>query len=184
MENTHRSLTPQNLLSAAVKNVFDNWEAFKIGTSMGKDANEKAKWIIQVTEKCLYENTDVEDGAELGEWIGDILDAEFNLIVEDGSIDVVGNQLITYWKMFQNQKFLELADILDKKVAEAPAVSLPPRFDPGSSSSDDSDGDEEMDAESSPQPGSSNQPTVSEERIDDSGPDPDGWITVKKTKKR
>jgi len=61
-------------------------------------------------------------------------------------LDDIGNQLVSYWKLYQVKDFTQLADILDKQAAEAPMMNLTPRVEEDKSSDDEeSDNNDEED---------------------------------------
>ena len=58
----------------------------------GTQSKEKAEWLEDVTEEWFYENKDVEP-YELQDFLEEIIEAEFNLQIDDGSVGEVTSQL-------------------------------------------------------------------------------------------
>ena len=56
----------------------------------GTQSKEKADWLEDVTENWFYENKDVEP-YELQDFLEEIIEAEFNLQIDDGSVAEVNS---------------------------------------------------------------------------------------------
>ncbi|KAI1730037.1 pre-rRNA-processing protein TSR2 domain-containing protein [Ditylenchus destructor] len=86
-----------------VQRVLSSWKAYQAAVHDelgGPKTAEKDAWLGEVLTQHLIDiheskdkslATDVDD---LSDWIDDILDEEFNLIVEDGTIESASNALL------------------------------------------------------------------------------------------
>ena len=55
----------------------------------GPQSKEKAEWMEEVTENWFHENRDIQ-AFEVEEFLGEILETEFQLQIDDGSLGEVG----------------------------------------------------------------------------------------------
>ena len=108
---------------------------------------------------------------DIAEWIETIFDQEFNLILEDNSVDAICNDLYkgtTYFKERKEQELLALWNkIPNKSNVQAQATAESEE----STSEEDGDEDEPMEEDDN-QGGSRRQPRMVT--------DEDGWTTIQK----
>lgn len=122
-------------------------------------------------------------GQEAADWIGEILNSEFNTVCEDGSLEEVGNQLCMYFNLIRNGKeeevLLELSKLKGSGIKNCKA-------DTSSTQNEDIDTVEDTDDSKidvlilmSNLDITADSPKQSKNQ-----PDEDGWITISKSKKR
>jgi len=125
-------------------------------------------------------------GSEVADWIGEILDTEFNTVCEDGSLEEVGDNLCTYFNRIRNGKeeevLLELGKLKGCSVLNCKA-------DPTSERKADADNIEDADNGENDVPTLVTQMSNIDIAVDNqkqpkNQPDEDGWVTVSKSKKR
>ena len=105
----------------------------------GPDSVEKYEWFIETTIKKFSEMGQKIDLDDLLDLFSHVLDAEFQMIADDGSIDAVANTLL---KLF-NECIHGRTDLLDKLRSLHP-TPVQPTLD----SNDESDSDENSNDES------------------------------------
>ena len=70
---------------------------FFLKQSGGPQTKEKAEWLIGATENWFYENEDLQDW-EVGDFLEDVISAEFNLQIDDGSTIEIGRKICEYYE--------------------------------------------------------------------------------------
>jgi len=137
----------------------------------GVQSKEKAEWMTGVVENFFYENDNLIS-EEVADYIGEMLDNEFNSICEDGSLEELSNKLCCFFNAINNGKEDEvIADL--EKIKSNDAVSKSKKG-PKPKAVDEVDlltedlGNAAL---------GSSQESVRKPRNE---PDEDGWITVGK----
>ena len=62
----------------------------------GPQSKEKADWMAGATENWFYENKDLQD-FEVEDFLGEIMQNEFNLQIDDGSLEEVARSVCEYY---------------------------------------------------------------------------------------
>jgi hypothetical protein len=138
-------------------------------------------------------------GDEVSEFIGQIMNQELDTIVDDNSLEELGDRLCTHFRLAMDpNKEGDLSQLhIELDTAAAAAKPLPtPQIDDDSSSSDDDDdamdieeggeGDEIKNVTSNSSTSTSTNETNGIHRTGHNvvtEPDEEGWVTVVKSKK-
>jgi len=88
------------LFNQSIDAIFKNWSALQLAVahqSGGPQTKEKAEWLVGATENWFYENDNLQDW-EVAEFLEDIISAEFNLQIDDGSLLEVGRKICEYFE--------------------------------------------------------------------------------------
>ena len=64
----------------------------------GTGSKAKAEWMAEATENWFYENKDIQP-SEVALFLDDIIIAEFNCDLQDGSLEQVGEKVCSYWRI-------------------------------------------------------------------------------------
>uniref|UniRef100_A0A8C5K1J5 Pre-rRNA-processing protein TSR2 homolog n=1 Tax=Jaculus jaculus TaxID=51337 RepID=A0A8C5K1J5_JACJA len=184
------------LFRAGVRAALDAWSALQIAVENGfggVHSKEKAEWLGSAVEEYFMGNADLEL-EEIEDFLGELMNTEFDTVVEDGSLPQVSQQLQTMFCHFQKGDVAALREMtshITQKKCKITATTLMPA---GESDVDEDDVDsvEEMEVTEvtatndgaamdgvCPQPESS-QPdtqTIKEEDIVE-----DGWTIVRRKK--
>ena len=175
------SMTERNF-HIAVDAIFQNWTALQLAAKQGAagpQSSAVASWMVDATVQWFFENKNLEF-FEVEEFLEDILNQEFNLIVEDGSVTEVSKLVCEYFALC-NSKLTE-EDVLEK-VKQLPKCDLTKckvaldESDANVESSevpdrDDNNGDCEMMMD-----------TEDNEKNTTTQTDPEGWTVVSRKKK-
>ncbi|XP_033977992.1 pre-rRNA-processing protein TSR2 homolog isoform X1 [Trematomus bernacchii] len=160
------------LFSEAVREVLLSWPVLQIAVDNGFGGvygTQKADWMVDVVQQFFHDNADLQRG-EVEDFLSDIMNQEFNTVVEDGSLPQLCDallQMFSQWQQGALQTLRNTIDSLSQKKSERAKVTPPP---PQS----DEDEDEEpqvMECEPS-------APSVS--RKADPPEEEEGWTVVKK----
>jgi pre-rRNA-processing protein TSR2 len=165
-----------------IRSVFSRWTALKLAVAHsmgGSDSEAKYEAFIEALGQHLIRNvrpsltiSSMEE--DIQEYLDEILDEEFNTVLDDGSSHELAQLFIRYIQLIHQGKLADVQQELQLQNATAPAVQMSVRNkneDNLSSSSDDDDddgGDNEMREEQSSTESKSQAMDVDEE----------GWTTV------
>jgi pre-rRNA-processing protein TSR2 len=100
----------------AIATVFKRWTALKIAVDQGyggRKGQEIAAWMETVLEDFFYDNDSLL-GEEVSFFLGTIMNQEFNTLVQDSSLEEMGNDLCKYFQMCVEKKEAELLEVLSK----------------------------------------------------------------------
>lgn len=139
------------------------WTGYQLALqtwSGGTDTDEKAKWFSEIlADYVLHDALVIND---LTDWIDEILDQEFNLILEDGSTNWIASALLRCKEWFLDDQTTQLKGFL----AALPTESVVMRNTRESQLIQEEDDDEKP---------SGNVAKKLKKRTEI---DEDGWITV------
>ncbi|XP_044539316.1 pre-rRNA-processing protein TSR2 homolog isoform X1 [Gracilinanus agilis] len=94
----------RSLFGAGVRAVLEAWPALQIAVENsfgGVHSREKAQWLEGVVEDYFLQNADLEQD-EVEDFLSDVMSAEFDTLVEDGSLPQVSQQLQTMFRHCQS----------------------------------------------------------------------------------
>nr|XP_039249735.1 pre-rRNA-processing protein TSR2 homolog isoform X1 [Styela clava] len=110
----------------AIQGILKSWTALQLAVSHGfggSESAEKAQWMVGVIEDYFRNNGkaryDIEDW-ELGEFISQILNEEFNTVLEDDSLSLVAKEIVTVYDLWSRNKTNEL----NARLQSLPQVNL------------------------------------------------------------
>lgn len=89
----------QHNFHIAVDAIFKNWTGLQLAVRQGAAgpySSAKGSWLVDATVQWFSENKNLEV-YEVEEFLEDILNQEFNLIVEDGSVNEVSKLVCEYF---------------------------------------------------------------------------------------
>ncbi|XP_076597431.1 pre-rRNA-processing protein TSR2 homolog [Chaetodon auriga] len=171
------SVASRELFTEGVRAVLHTWPVLQIAVDNGFGgtyAQQKADWMVDVVQQYFHDNADLQQW-EIEDFIAQLMDQEFDTVVDDGSLPQVSVSLLQVFSQWQQgalQQLKHTINILTQKTQRAKVTSAVTQSD------DDSDGETQaMDCESS-------SPSV--RRTDPPPPPPkdeeDGWTVVRKKK--
>lgn len=180
-----------------VSKIFSAWDSLQYAINQqlgGPHTYEKSLWLVEVTANFFKENADLAS-EEVEDWLGQVLFTEFNLVVEDGTLETVAKRLCVCFPLVQSQKWSQLG----QKLAQLPsaasvksAVAKSAVANDSQQDSSDSEGDEDVVSQQSQphsEPINQLQQTMQSVQISPESSrnernlvDEDGWTTVQKKK--
>ncbi|CAL1534563.1 unnamed protein product [Lymnaea stagnalis] len=176
----------------AVSQILNSWTALQLAVEHGfggSESLEKAKWMVYAIETWFTENVGVESD-EVEDFLEDVLNTEFDLIVEDNSVHEISRLLCLYYRLCQDNKLEELQE----RLKSLPKASIQ-GCRKGNENDDEIDFDE-TDADSSSSSSIPVQPTVYQssssvsenpddmEVTDDKPAVEDGWQVITRNKNK
>ncbi|XP_051865095.1 pre-rRNA-processing protein TSR2 homolog [Pristis pectinata] len=182
------------LFAEGVRAALEAWPALQVALENGFGGaygKQKADWMVTAVEQYFYDNADLES-EEVEELLADILDNEFDTVVEDGSLSEVAHQIWTTFTLCQSGQASEVRARIQQLVDKKRNVRV--EVMPGKGSSEEAgdeeedtdeeeeDGAEAMDCDSQLAPGPSSLRQAAAERESDEEA-PDGWTVVRRRRK-
>jgi len=181
------SAARERYFRTSVEAILANWTALQLAVnqgSAGQDSRAIAEWLVEATLHWFATNKDLTR-SEVVDFFESILYSEMHLLIEDGSTEEVSALLLDFHvKCIQSNlsedqivtaiRTLPRCDLSKCQVGPDPAAM-----------------DEDCESVDPPQPVIDSSAVIAEkmeatnmETEEPSGPDPDGWETVKTRKKR
>jgi hypothetical protein len=150
----------------AVSALFQNWTALQLAVEQGAAGPESAaiaQWMVQATVQWFAENKNLEC-YEVEDFLSDIVNAEFNVLIDDGSLPDISQKVCEFYALSQKSdtsEFLKRLQALPQKCDLSRCKVENPSEDQPEASTMEVDQDIE-------------QPEKA---------DPDGWTVVTRKKK-
>ncbi|XP_047444420.1 pre-rRNA-processing protein TSR2 homolog [Mugil cephalus] len=173
------SAAQRELFAEGVRAVLHTWPVLQIAVDNGFGGaygQQKADWLVGVVQQYFHDNADLQQ-CEVEDFIAELMDQEFDTVVDDGSLPQVSSsllQMFTQWQQGALSQLKHTIDSLTPKKSQRAKVTAPP------TASDDENEDETqvMECETS-------SPSVSRTQQAPPPPSPeeeDGWTVVRKRK--
>lgn len=156
---------------AAVDAVLQNWTALQFAVSQGAGGAQSAaiaKWMVDATVQWFAENKDL-DSDEVEDFLLDIVNNEFNVLIDDGSVSDVSKLICEFYRLDNSNAAgrAELTQKLEKmpKKCDLSSCKVAEESNTVAANDAEEDDNDEMEVDSKPQQ------------------DPDGWTVVSRKKK-
>ncbi|KAM8862273.1 pre-rRNA-processing protein TSR2 homolog [Spinachia spinachia] len=173
--NMAASAPPRELLEEVVRAVLHSWPVLQIAVDNGFGGvygQQKADWMVDVVQQYFHDNADLQQ-SEVEDFVSQLMDQEFDTVVDDGSLPQVCDSLIqafSQWQQGALQQLKHTVNTLTQKRSQRAKVTAPP-----TQSDDSSDEPQMMECDSSAPSASSTEPPPPA----DGEP---GWTVVRKRK--
>ena len=122
----------------AVEAIFKNWTALQMAVkqgSAGPQSQAIASWMVEATIQWFYENKNLEV-FEVEDFLEDILNHEFNLVADDGSVNETSKLICEYYNLCTNSNIT--AENIYEKLKHLPKCDLSQcKIDVSSANDDD-----------------------------------------------
>ncbi|XP_056131483.1 pre-rRNA-processing protein TSR2 homolog [Lampris incognitus] len=157
----------------AVRAALDTWPVLQIAVDNGFGgvySQQKADWMVDVVQQYFHENVNLQQ-YEVEDFIADLMDQEFNTVVDDGSLPQVCERLCQLHTQCQQGALEQVKQTVTKltqnKSERAKVTAAPTPADEEEESEEETEMECEAAASRPPLP-----PSVDE----------DGWTVVRKKK--
>lgn len=196
----------RGLLQEGIREALENWAVLQIAVDSGFGgaySQQKAEWMVGAVAEYFHSNADLEQ-YEVEDFLSELMNNEFDTLVEDGSLPEVAQQLCTFHRQCQRGEVAaiqeRLAQLRQRKthVRVSAVQGQTPGQEEDDSEEEEEDDEEEqaMDCEeppilvhvSSPEVTSSGHPEATPQ-VDTTATDfheeeaADGWTVVRRKKK-
>ncbi|XP_053173805.1 pre-rRNA-processing protein TSR2 homolog [Scomber japonicus] len=174
------SSASRELFTQGVSAVLHSWPVLQIAVDNGFGGvygQQKADWLVDVVQQYFHDNADLQQ-YEVEDFITQLMDQEFDTVVDDGSLPQVSKQLMQMFGQWQQgalQQLSHTVQSLTQKKTQRAKVTAPP-----------TESDQESDDEETQMECEASSPSVSKQ-TDPPPPPPsqdeeDGWTVVRKKK--
>ncbi|XP_060619273.1 pre-rRNA-processing protein TSR2 homolog [Anolis sagrei] len=182
------SAEPRGLFGQGVEALLGSWPVLQIAVENGFGgaySQEKAAWMVGAVEQYFQSNADLEPD-EVEDFLAELMNNEFDTMVEDGSLTQVSQQLCLFFSQCQHGNGAAVREAIvrlaqKKQEAKVVAAKSQPADQSSSSEEEDEQEAEEEAMECSATPNmngpTSNPPPPSNTEEED------GWTLVRKKKK-
>ncbi|KAM4562633.1 pre-rRNA-processing protein TSR2 homolog [Odontesthes bonariensis] len=167
----------RELFKEGVSAVLHSWPVLQIAVDNGFGGvygQQKADWMADVVQQYFHDNADLQQ-YEVEDFLTELMDQEFDTVVEDGSLPQVSLSLVqmfAQWRQGALQQLKHAIDLLTHNKAQRVQVVAPPT----QSDEENDSGTQVMECEAS-------GPSVSRTRPPPPPQDEDdGWTVVRKKK--
>ncbi|KAG7472678.1 hypothetical protein MATL_G00111420 [Megalops atlanticus] len=185
------SLPPaRELFTEAVRAVLDTWPVLQIAVDNGfggVHSQQKADWMVDAVQQYFHQNADLES-YEVEDFLADLMNNEFDTVVDDGSLPQVALQVCQLFKQCEQGKLSEvrgqIAQLTQKKNAgRAKATPVQtPADEEEEEESEEEDGGEPMECEGAAEGKPSAVPSKEKDPPPPISPEEDGWTVVRRKK--
>lgn len=174
------SVATRELFTEGVRAVLQTWPVLQIAVDNGFGGvygQQKADWMVDVVQQYFHDNADL-DQCEVEDFLSELMDQEFDTVVDDGSLPQVSLRLVQMFSQWQQgalQQLQQTISSMTQSGRQRTTVSAPP------AQSDEESDDEEtqvMECEASAPSGSRTQPPPPPPAEEEE----DGWTVVRKKK--
>ena len=172
------------VLSPIIRSVFSRWTALQLAVSHsmgGPETEAKYEAFIEAFSQHLVRNLQPSVSAssieqDIQDYLDEILDEEFNTVLDDGSSLELAQLFTRYIQMIQQGKLAEVQHEIQMQQAAARPVEMSIRNREGdeASSSTDSESDDGDQEEMREEPATNSSDTKPQSM----DVDEDGWTTV------
>ncbi|KAL2103443.1 hypothetical protein ACEWY4_000311 [Coilia grayii] len=179
----------RELFTEGVRAVLETWPVLQIAVDNGFGgvySQQKADWMVDAVQQYFHDNSDLQQ-YEVEDFLSELMNNEFDTMVDDGSLPEVALQVCQMFKQCQQGKVEEvkgqISQLARKKSAgrvKATAVKSPAEEEEDESDEDDTeamecDGAAGVSPNHAP-PRPANPPAPPPDEADD------GWTVVRKKK--
>ncbi|XP_041655583.1 pre-rRNA-processing protein TSR2 homolog [Cheilinus undulatus] len=170
------SAASREIFTEGVRAVLHSWPVLQIAVDNGFGGvygQQKADWMVDVVQQYFHDNADLEQ-FEVEDFIAQLMDQEFDTVVDDGSLPEVSlslQQMFNQWQQGAIQHLQHTINTLSSKKSPRAKVTAPPT----ESDNDSEDETQVMECESS-------CPSSSKKEAPPPQEDEDGWTVVRKRK--
>ncbi|KAI1892993.1 hypothetical protein AGOR_G00139220 [Albula goreensis] len=186
-------VSAREVFAEAVKAVLETWPVLQIAVDNGFGgvySQQKAEWMVDAVQQYFHQNANLEQ-YEVEDFLADLMNNEFDTVVDDGSLSQVALQVCQLFNQCQQGKLSEvkgqISQLSQKKVsgrAKATQMQTPADQEDEDESEEEEDAVEAMECEGTTERKPSSMPPKEQDATPSpSGDmDEDGWTVVRRKK--
>ncbi|XP_069040439.1 pre-rRNA-processing protein TSR2 homolog isoform X2 [Lepisosteus oculatus] len=187
-------LSAHEVFAEGVRAVLETWPVLQIAVDNGfggAHSRQKADWMVDAVQQYFHDNTDLEQD-EVEDFLAELMNNEFDTVVEDGSLPQVALELRELFGKCQQGQLAEVRDRIAQlaqrrapvKVTAVPAHSPDEEGGQERGSSEDEEEEERETEAMECEEAAGGVPTPPRAQDSLSPPDAeDGWTVVRRKKK-
>uniref|UniRef100_A0A023GFS4 Pre-rRNA-processing protein TSR2 homolog n=1 Tax=Amblyomma triste TaxID=251400 RepID=A0A023GFS4_AMBTT len=178
-------MASESAFHVSVKTLIGDWHGLQVAIENGMggpQAREKEQWLVGVLEQYFAENSNLHPD-EVADLIAEIIDNEFDTIIEDGSLGQISALLCKHYQMCKEGRENEVLQALSQRLPPTKTLRVP--FADEYDSDDEAEMQNHINTEVSSQLGDLqlNGPGPSHQQSRRQEPDEDGWTVVRHGKR-
>ncbi|XP_058641064.1 pre-rRNA-processing protein TSR2 homolog [Onychostoma macrolepis] len=180
----------RELFSEAVRAVLETWPVLQIAVDNGFGgaySQQKAEWMVDALQQYFTDNDELQQD-EVEEFISDLMNNEFDTVVDDGSLPQVSQKVCEMFQQCQQDRLTEVREQIKQLIQKKSAgrAKATPAKTPAAAAAADDD-DESEDEEAMECDGASvNGAAVKEQHLPPRAAsheeEDDGWTVVRRKK--
>ncbi|KAL7884625.1 hypothetical protein AOLI_G00073950 [Acnodon oligacanthus] len=100
------------LFKEGVSAVLSSWPVLQIAVDNGFGgvySQQKAEWMVDAVQQYFHDNNDLEED-EVEEFLSDLMNNEFDTVVDDGSLPQVAQKVCVMFQQCQQGKLAEVRE--------------------------------------------------------------------------
>ncbi|XP_075932466.1 pre-rRNA-processing protein TSR2 homolog isoform X3 [Anarhichas minor] len=113
--NMAASNPSRELFTAGVRAVLHSWPVLQIAVDNGFGGvygQQKADWMVDVVQQYFHDNADLQQ-CEVEDFIAELMDQEFDTVVDDGSLPQVCDSLVQSFSQWQQGALEQLQQTIN-----------------------------------------------------------------------
>merc|ERR1712156_15798 len=175
-----------NIFSEAVRRILKSWTALQLAVEHsfgGPESTEKAEWLVYAIDTWFKENANIET-YEMEDFLEEVLNTEFDLRVEDNSIQQVANMICLYYRLSQENRvddILKRLELLPKASSSQNSERDTRRYDFDTT---DDEGPYQAPPRASQNTSASNETGEDMEEDNADAEEEDGWNVIRRGRKK
>ncbi|KTG46642.1 hypothetical protein cypCar_00009529 [Cyprinus carpio] len=181
----------RELFAEAVRAVLETWPVLQIAVDNGfggAHSQQKAEWMVEALQQYFIDNDELQQD-EVEDFISDLMNNEFDTVVDDGSLPQVAQQVCEMFQQCQQDRLTEVREqikqLIQKKSAGR-AKATPAKTPAADDDDDESEDEEAMECDGGAGGASVNGAAVKEQHLPPQAArheeEDDGWTVVRRKK--
>ncbi|XP_016323795.1 pre-rRNA-processing protein TSR2 homolog isoform X2 [Sinocyclocheilus anshuiensis] len=182
----------RELFTEAVRAVLETWPVLQIAVDndfSGTYSQQKAEWMVDALRLYFIDNDELQQD-EVEDFISDLMNNEFDTVVDDGSLPQVAQQVCEMFQQCQQDRLTEVREQIKQLIQKKSAgrAKATPAKTPAAAADDDDDEsqDEAMECDGGADGASVNGAAVKEQHLPPQAAsheeEDDGWTVVRRKK--
>ena len=160
----------------AIDQTMKEWKSFQLSVEQGMGgqySNEKLVWMTQTIVELFKMNNNL-DVEEVMDFVAEIIDNEFDTIIEDGSLHIFATNVCKYYRLCTSGRLQEVLDEIENiKQRNSNKVLV-------NNSLEQKDNEFEIEKQINSLNINSEEDMKTEESMEETDPQSDGWTRVQR----
>ncbi|XP_016392776.1 pre-rRNA-processing protein TSR2 homolog isoform X1 [Sinocyclocheilus rhinocerous] len=174
----------RELFTEAVRAVLETWPVLQIAVDNGFGgaySQQKAEWMVDALRQYFIDNDELQQD-EVEDFISDLMNNEFDTVVDDGSLPQVAQQVCEMFQQCQQDRLTEVREQIKQLIQKKSAGRA--KATPAAAA--DESQDEAMECDGGADGASVNGAAVKEQHLPPQAAsheeEDDGWTVVRRKK--
>ncbi|XP_076860159.1 pre-rRNA-processing protein TSR2 homolog [Brachyhypopomus gauderio] len=184
----------REVFTEAVRAVLETWPVLQIAVDNGfggAHSQQKAEWMVDAVQQYFYDNDDLQP-AEVEDFLSDLMNNEFDTLIDDGSLPQVAQKVCEMFQQCQQGRLGEVREHVSQLAlknaagrAKVTPVKTPAEEEEEEEEEEESEDEESMECDD-PGAGVSGKPwqqqPPSSAATEEEKEEEEGWTVVRRKK--